>query len=147
MKKVNLSESKRLINLMSAKEALIQKLQNEVSNQNKELKVLQQELQSAQGRNISDLLASMVLNGAELLVNKKTNVISVGMIKIDNGLAYVSDNVYFGEVDFTYLTELDLFLEFVELHDIAHLVDYEYPETDDERPSDPITLSRNDLKL
>lgn len=134
MKKVNLSESTRLINLMS------------VNNQNKDLKVLQDELQSTQGRNISDLLASMVLDGAELLVDKKTNVISVGIIKIDNRLAYVSDNVYFGEVDFTYLTELDLFLEFVELNDIAHLVDYEYPETDSERPSDPITLSRNDLK-
>ena len=146
MKKVNLSESKRLINLMSVKDALIQKLQNEVSNQKKELALLQQELQSTQGRNISDLLSEMVRSGAELLVNKKTNVISVGMIKIDNGLAYLSDNVYFGEVDFTYLTELDLFLEFVELHDIAHLVDYEYPETDSERPSDPITLSRNDLK-
>ena len=146
MKKVNLSESKRLINLMSVKDALIQKLQNEVSNQNKELALLQQELQSTQGRNISDLLSEMVRSGAELLVNKKTNVISVGVIKIDNGLAYLSDNVYFGEVDFTYLTELDLFLEFVELHDIAHLVDYECPETDDERPIDPITLSRNDLK-
>lgn len=146
MKKVNLSEATRLINLMSVKDALIQKLQNEVKNQVDELDRLQKELQSTQWRNISDLLASMVLDGAELLVNKKTNVISVGMIKIDNGLAYIGDNVYFGEVDFTYLTELDLFLEFVELHDIAHLVDYEYPETDEERPSDPITLSRNDLR-
>ena len=146
MKKVNLSESTRLINLMSAKEALIQKLQNEVSNQNKELKVLQDDLQSTQGRNISDLLASMVLDGAMLSFNRKTSIISVGMIKIDNGLAYLGDSVYFGEVDFTYLTELDLFLEFVELHDIAHLVDYDYPDTDEEIPSDPITLSRNDLR-
>lgn len=146
MKKVQLSESVRILNLLNVTEALIEKLQLEVKLQEAKIKVLQDDLQLTQGRNISDLMASMVLDGAELLVNKKTNVISVGMIKIDNGLAYLGDNVYFGEVDFTYLTELDSFIEFVELNDIAHLVDYEYPERYNDLPDNPITLSRNDLK-
>ena len=146
MKKVQLPESTRILNLLSVADASIEKLQNELMEQEAKIKVLQVVLQSTQGRNISDLLSEMVHDGATLSINRKTNVISVGIVKIDNGLAYIGDNVFFGEVNFTYLTEIQSFLDFVEINDIAHLVDYEYPERCEDLPDSPITLSRHDLK-
>tara|TARA_R110000772_G_scaffold382_5_gene1380 strand:- start:2689 stop:3147 length:459 start_codon:yes stop_codon:yes gene_type:complete len=152
MKKVNYFLAVPLVNLIFIKGLNVRTLEvKSRGSEEEKIKILKKEstiavnilkLEQVQGRNITDLICAFIDKKAEL--SKTKYGFKVGLFTLEDGFAYLGA-VCLGAFEVSWLLEYDSFLQFVRVNDLEDLVGYEYPATNDDRPADPITLSKYDL--